>query len=63
MKIILILSIVLNIFDKLNSTITFVEEDDINDTVLYKPVKDLVPMIFPNILELKADYISPETEV
>lgn len=62
-KIILILSIVLNIFDKLNSTITFVEEDDINDTVLYKPVKDLVPMIFPNILELKADYISPETEV
>lgn len=61
-KIVLILSIALNIFDKLNSTITFVEEDEINDTVLYKPVKDLVPMVFPNLLEKQEDYVGLETE-
>jgi len=53
LKIALILSVVLNIFDKMNSTITFVDEENINDTVLYKPVKELVPMIFPNILTPK----------
>ncbi len=53
LKIALILSVVLNIFDKLNSTITFVDEEDIEDTILYKPVKQIFPMIFPNLLEPK----------
>ncbi|WNH08799.1 CvpA family protein [Thalassobellus suaedae] len=52
-KIALILSIVLNIFDKLNSTITFVDEENIEETVLYKPVKEIFPMIFPNLLAPK----------
>jgi len=53
LKIALILSIALNIFDKLNSTITFVDEENIDDTILYKPVKEIFPMIFPNILAAK----------
>jgi membrane protein required for colicin V production len=50
-KIALILSIVLNIFDKMNKTIAFVDADSIKSSVLYAPVKSLVPLIFPNILE------------
>ncbi|UKM65720.1 CvpA family protein [Flavobacteriaceae bacterium GSB9] len=53
LKIALILSVVLNIFDKLNNSITFVEKENIDETVLYKPVKSLVPLIFPNILQQK----------
>lgn len=51
LKIALILSVALNIFNKLNSTITFVDKDKIDNTTLYKPVKNLVPIIFPNILK------------
>lgn len=53
LKIALILSVVLNIFDKLNSTITFVDEENIEETILYKPVKEIFPMIFPNLLTPK----------
>ena len=62
LKIALILSVVLNVFDKMNSTITFVDKENINDTVLYRPVKSLVPMIFPDILKPKEENNS-ETEV
>ncbi|GAA4801118.1 CvpA family protein [Litoribaculum gwangyangense] len=62
LKIALILSVVLNIFDKMNSTITFVDVEEIDDTVIYKPVKSLVPMIFPHILLLKEDDITSESE-
>jgi membrane protein required for colicin V production len=63
LKIALVLSVVLNIFDKMNSTITIVEEENIDDTVLYKPVKSLVPMIFPNILTPKEEETSLEQEI
>ena len=62
LKIALILSIVLNIFDKMNSTITFVDEENIEGTILYKPVISLVPMIFPNILAPKEDSTSNDNE-
>lgn len=52
LKIALILSVVLNVFDKLNNTITLLDDDTKQDSVLYKPVKSLVPMIFPNLLNL-----------
>ncbi len=63
LKIALILSVVLNIFDKLNSTITFVEEENIDDTVLYKPVKSLLPTIFPNLLNTENEDNLSEEEV
>lgn len=61
LKIALILSVVLNVFDKLNNTITLLEEDTKQDSVLYKPVKSLIPMIFPNLLNLNEEEES-ETE-
>lgn len=63
LKTVLILSVVLNIFDKMNSSISFIDEDEINDTVLYKPIKTLVPGIFPNIFTPKEDGITSKSEV
>ena len=47
----LILSVLLIVFDKMNNTITFVDEENIEDSLLYKPVKGLAPMIFPSIIK------------
>ncbi|WP_298493040.1 CvpA family protein [uncultured Algibacter sp.] len=62
LKIALILSVVLNIFDKMNSTITFVDKENIDETILYKPVISLVPLIFPNILTPKDENTASENE-
>jgi len=53
LKIGLILSVLLIVFNKMNNAITFVNEADIEDSILYKPVKSIAPLIFPNII--KAD--------
>tara|TARA_R110002073_G_scaffold279026_1_gene443221 strand:+ start:515786 stop:516292 length:507 start_codon:yes stop_codon:yes gene_type:complete len=50
-KVALILSVVLIVFDKLNRTLPFVKESQIQNSVLYSPVKNLAPFIFPSILE------------
>ncbi len=50
LKIGLILSVVLIVFNKMNSTIAFIDEDDMKDSILYEPVKSLAPMIFPSII-------------
>jgi membrane protein required for colicin V production len=55
LKIALILSVVLNIFDKFNNTITLLDTDTKEASTLYKPVKSLVPMIFPNLLNLNEE--------
>ena len=47
----LILSIVLLVFSRMNSSIPFAEEEDLQDSVLYFPIKSLVPIIFPYILK------------
>lgn len=46
-----ILSVVLMVFDGLNNTIPFASEEDLETSILYKPVKGLAPLIFPNILK------------
>lgn len=51
LKIGLILSILLIIFDKMNNTITFVDEEHTKDSILYEPVKSLAPMLFPTIIK------------
>lgn len=63
LKIALILSVVLIVFDKMNSSITFIDEENMDDSVLYTPVKSLVPMIFPNILTPKEDGEIQEKEI
>lgn len=50
LKIGLILSVLLIVFDKMNKTIPFVDKADLEESVLYKPVKSLAPMIFPSII-------------
>jgi len=55
LKVGLILSVLLIVFDKLNSTIPFVNKETTEDSILYKPVKGLAPMIFPNFLKVEED--------
>ena len=53
LKIGLILSVLLIVFNKMNNSITFIDEDHIKDSILYEPVKSIAPILFPNII--KAD--------
>ncbi|MBR9845244.1 MAG: CvpA family protein [Algicola sp.] len=50
LKIGLILSVLLIVFDNLNNSIPFADEKDLEDSILYEPVKGLAPMIFPGII-------------
>ncbi len=51
LKIGLILSIILIVFNKMNSTIPLIEEHEIEDSILYNPVKSIAPIIFPSIIK------------
>lgn len=61
LKIGLILSVVLIVLNKMNKSIPFVEEQTIEDSVLYEPVKSLVPIILPSILDSEEDEQPEET--
>ena len=50
-KIGLILSVVLIVFNKLNRTIPFVNQQNFEVSALYNPVKNFAPMLFPSILQ------------
>jgi len=54
LKMAVILSVILIIFDTMNKTIPFTDEDDLEDSIIYEPIKSLVPTIFPIILEKKS---------
>ena len=56
-KIGLILSVVLVVFSKLNRTIPFLTEEQIEESELYEPVKGIVPLIFPNIVQEDDDIV------
>lgn len=53
LKIGLILSVILMVFSNLNKTIPFVDDEDIEESILYEHVRSLAPMIFPNIIQAK----------
>ncbi|MFT5242432.1 MAG: membrane protein required for colicin V production [Glaciecola sp.] len=55
LKIGLILSIILLVFDNMNNTIPFADKEDLDDSILYEPVKGLAPLIFPSILNKGKD--------
>lgn len=55
LKLALILSVLINIFDRFNDTITFADETTLQESALYNPVKSIVPILFPNILSAKED--------
>ena len=52
LKIGVILSILLIIFDKLNKTIPFVNEELTENAVLYEPVRSLAPILFGDYLNV-----------
>ncbi len=60
LKIGLILSIVLIVLAKLNNTIPFISESQQEEAVLYEPVKNLAPTIFPNFLKVVEDEVDME---
>ncbi|MEM9679458.1 MAG: CvpA family protein [Bacteroidota bacterium] len=55
LKIGLILSVVLVIFQKMNKTLPFLEDDQLEESVLYEPVKSLAPTIFPSIINSETE--------
>ena len=50
LKLALILSVILMIFDKFNRTIPFVDQETTQKSILYEPVRKLAPMLFPNLI-------------
>ena len=58
LKIGLILSVVLIVFTKLNDTIPFISDAQKEESVLYEPVKNLAPTLFPDFLKI----VSEETD-
>lgn len=62
LKVALILSVILIIFEKLNKQIPFIETSDLEASVLYAPVKSLTPKILPNILTINGEIINGNTQ-
>ncbi|MEN8885971.1 MAG: CvpA family protein [Winogradskyella sp.] len=54
LKIGLILSVLLIVFNKLNNTLPFMEKEDLEESLLYEPVKSLAPLVFPNLIKSDA---------
>lgn len=61
LKIAFILSIVLLVFAKMNKNIPFVSDEELQDSVLYEPVKSIAPMVLPNFLETTEGNTSNDT--
>lgn len=55
LKLALILSVVIMVFDRFNNTIPFVNEAAKEQSILYKPVKNLASMLFPNLIKSGVD--------
>lgn len=51
LRTILIISISLNLFQKLNTRVTFVEEETLNASIFYNPIQKISKMIYPSIEE------------
>ena len=51
LKIGLILSIAFIFFGKMNDTIPFVKKENLEESILYLPVKKIAPTIFPSIIK------------
>lgn len=62
LKIGLILSVLLIVFDTMNNTIPFADEKDLEDSILYEPVRSLAPLIFPSIINKGKDETSEDSD-
>ncbi len=52
LKYALILSIVLIVYNEINTSLRFVEKEKVKKSVLYEPVKNFAPAIFPNLVKV-----------
>jgi membrane protein required for colicin V production len=52
LKYALILSIVFLIYDQINDSLKFLNKEKSKESVLYEPVKNLAPTIFPNMVKI-----------
>jgi len=59
----LIISVVLIIFDKLNKAVPFVKEENLENSILYIPVKNMAPMIFPSILKKEWEAVKEDNKI
>ena len=50
LKIALILSVLLLVFDRFNNTLSLVSEEELEDSILYKPIASIAPMILPQFI-------------
>jgi membrane protein required for colicin V production len=55
LKYALILSVVLIIFSEFNKTFKFMDKSKTSNSVLYEPVKNLAPYIFPKLVTIVED--------
>ena len=53
LKYALILSIVLLVYDEINASVRFMEKKKTKESVLYEPVKNFAPAIFPNLVKIE----------
>lgn len=53
LKYALILSIVLLVYHEINTSLRFMEKEKVSDSVLYGPVKDFAPKLFPNVVKVE----------
>lgn len=60
LKIGLILSVLLIVFSKVNNALPFMEKEDLEQSMLYKPVKSLAPVIFPNLIKSETESTNEE---
>lgn len=52
LKYALILSIVLIVYDEINASIRFMEKQKTKESILYEPIKNFAPAIFPNLIRV-----------
>ncbi len=52
LKYALILSVVFLVYDQLNSSIKFLKKEKAKESVLFEPVKNLAPAIFPGLIRV-----------
>lgn len=56
LKIGFILSVILIIFAHTNRTVEFLSPEKLNQSILYKPVKNIATLIFPNIIKQEEEF-------
>lgn len=51
LKIALILSVIFTFFGRLNNTFPFLKQETLDESLLYSPIKQIAPALFPSIIK------------